>query len=269
MDEVRVYELKKKDLTGATVIEGFPSVGLVSSIAGNYLINALGLEHIGVLDSPDFPAVSVIRNSEPLNPVRIYANNPPNRPDVDPEQVVVFVSEFQPPTSMVKEIASTMLDWIQEQKCSLLISPEGLIIDRGGSEEGEETEEHGGSTKTERINDIGVYGVASNKRARKIIMKHGIKDFQQGVVSGVAGVLLNESKRRDFDTICILAEANPNYPDARAAAKVIEVIDKILIHTHIDVKPLYDEAKNIEIQLKNMHKQVKNQTKAAEPQMYT
>jgi uncharacterized protein len=266
MEEVKVYELKKKDLTDATVIEGFPSVGLVSSIAGNYLINALGLELIGVLDSPDFPAVSVIRSSEPLNPVRIYANNPPSRPEADPEQVVVFVSEFQPPTSMVKPIASTMLDWIQEQKCSLLVSPEGLIIDRGSSDDDEMEKE---KKMMERINNMEVYGVASNKNARKILTKYNIKEFQQGVISGVAGVLLNESKRRDFDTICILAEANPNYPDARAAAKVIEIIDKILIHTKIDVKPLYEEAKNIEVQLKNMHKQVKSQTRSVEPQMYT
>jgi len=48
---------------------------------------------------------------------------------------VVFISEFQPPSNLIKIIASTILDWMQEQGCSLLISPEGLVIDR--DEEGE------------------------------------------------------------------------------------------------------------------------------------
>ena len=73
MEEIKVYELRKVDLKGATVIDGFPSVGLVSSIVANYLINFLKLEQIGIMDSVYFPTVSLVRNSEPLNPVRIYA----------------------------------------------------------------------------------------------------------------------------------------------------------------------------------------------------
>ena len=41
MEEIVVIELKRVDLRGATVIDGFPSVGLVSSIAANYIINEL------------------------------------------------------------------------------------------------------------------------------------------------------------------------------------------------------------------------------------
>ena len=80
MEDIKIYELKRIDLHGSTVIDGFPSVGLVSTITANYLISALNLEQIGILDSVHFPTVSVVRNSEPLNPVRIYSS--PH----DPEQ---------------------------------------------------------------------------------------------------------------------------------------------------------------------------------------
>lgn len=40
-DQVRIYELKRVDVEGAIVIDGFPSVGLVSSIVANYLIDTL------------------------------------------------------------------------------------------------------------------------------------------------------------------------------------------------------------------------------------
>ncbi|MBI4415698.1 MAG: hypothetical protein HY557_01780 [Euryarchaeota archaeon] len=42
-------------------------------------------------------------------------------------------------------------------------------------------------------------------------------------------------RKRDFDVITLLSEAHPDYPDARAAARVIETIDKLLLHTELDV----------------------------------
>ncbi len=90
-----------------------------------------------------------------------------------------------------------------------------------------------------------------------MLQSHDIALFTEGVITGVAGVLLNEGKSRDFDVISIMAEAHPDYPDARAAAKVIETIDKMLLHIHLDAKPLYIEAEKIEGQLKSIHAQAK------------
>ena len=122
-NDVHIYELKRMDLKGATVIDGFPSVGLVSSIVANYLINALSLQQIGMMDSVYFPTVSLIRDGEPMNPVRIYAGKEvPSEPH---DKIVVFISEFQPPPNLIKVIASAVLDWAQEQKCEMLVCPRG------------------------------------------------------------------------------------------------------------------------------------------------
>ena len=48
-DSVRIIDFEKIDLSGATVIAGFPSIGLVSTIAANYLIDALNLKQVGAL----------------------------------------------------------------------------------------------------------------------------------------------------------------------------------------------------------------------------
>ncbi len=258
MEEIKVFELTKVDLRGATVIDGFPSVGLVSSIVANYLINFLKLNQIGIMDSIYFPTVSLVREAEPLNPVRIYAGEKIISPDGESDQVVAFISEFQPPPNLVKPIAHTMLDWAEEQKCKLLISPEGLVIDKSDEEKpGEENEE--GQTEATENNDVAVdvYGIGSTPRAKKLLQSHGIALFTEGVITGVAGVLLNEGKSRDFDVVSVMAEAHPDYPDARAAAKVIETIDKMLLHIHLDAKPLYIEAEKIEGQLKSIHAQAK------------
>src|SRR2546428_526097 len=137
MEGIQIYELKRMDLRGATVIDGFPSVGLVSSIVANYLINALNLTQIGIMDSIYFPTVALVRDGQPMNPVRIYAG--------------------------------------------------------------------------------------------------------------------------------------PDYPDARAAARAIEIIDKLLLHTELDARPLYEEAERIEMQLKSIHHQTeaaKKPTEPARPNMY-
>src|SRR5438094_219097 len=223
MEGIQIYELKRMDLRGATVIDGFPSVGLVSSIVANYLINALNLTQIGIMDSVYFPTVALVRDGQPMNPVRIYAG--PKMDDRD--QIVVFISEFQPPPNLIKGIAATVLDWAQDARCNLLVCPEGLIVD---------------AREDEAERQVEVYGIGSTDKTMDMIRKNNITVFEEGVITGVAGVLLNEGRKRDFDVITLLSEAHPDYPDARAAARAIEVIDKLLLHTELDARPLYEEA---------------------------
>jgi uncharacterized protein len=118
--------------------------------------------------------------------------------------------------------------------------------------------------------DLGVYGIGSTEWMREELKKNGVNEFTEGVITGVAGVLLNEGKRRDFNVATLLAEAHPDYPDARAAARVMELINKFLLHIDLDVKPLYQEAERIESQLKSIHKQT-SETKTPgqhQPSMY-
>lgn len=262
MSDIRIYELKKTNLRGATVIDGFPSIGLVSSIVANYLVNALELEQIGIMDSSFFPSISLIRNAQPLNTVRIYASERIRGTDEeDVDQIVVFISEFQPPPNLIKPISSAILDWIQEQRCSMLISPEGLVIERPEEDMGEEEQEQekaeGDNDIEAKIRNLELFGVGSTPTARKLLEDHDISPFVEGVITGVAGVLLNEGKRRDFDVVSLLAEAHSNYPDARAAARIIEVLDRLVLNIHIDSKPLYKEAEAIEMQIKSIRSQAK------------
>lgn len=227
--DLAVHLFKQVDLNGATIIDGFPSVGLVSTITANYLIDVLELEQIGILDSRLFPTVSIVRNGVPLYPVRIYAG----------KGVCVFISEFQPAPKLIRPIAETILKFAKDQGCAFVISPEGLVID---SDDGPD-------------DVVNVYALGSTTATRELLQRHGLQQFGNGIITGVSGVLLNLGKKEGINTISILAEANPNYPDARAAAKVIEAIDGLLEQVEIDVKPLYSEAENIEKTLRMMQKQ--------------
>lgn len=241
-DEVRIYEVKRVDVEGAIVLDGFPSVGLVSSIVANYLIDTLEMEQIGIVESPAFPTVSLVRNGQPQHPVRIYAGHPPSdRPGRVADKIVAFVSEFHPAPPIIHPLAHAILDWAQEQRCSFLVSPEGLVVDepRPGPR----------AARSPKLADVKVYGVASTRKASELYIEPNMLPFTEGVITGIAGVLLNEGRRRGFDVLTFLAEAQSDYPDARAAAKVIETINRILLRTPLDPVPLYTEAERIEQQL--------------------
>ena len=236
MDDVKVIDFEDVDLKNATVIAGFPSIGLVSTIAANYLIDALNLKQIGCMQSSHFPALSVVHTGEPLSPVRIYSGMQSSG-----EKIVVFVSEFKPKPNLINAISTTIMDWASKKKCKLLISPEGMVV------EGKKEEE-------EKVSDA--YAIGSTNSVRRILMDKNIPQFKNGIIAGVSGVLLNIGKQCDFDVISILTEAHPNYPDARAAASAINVI-ALITNTEINVAPLYEESERIERQLQKFHKQAK------------
>jgi uncharacterized protein len=244
---VRIYEIKRIDVEGAIVIDGFPSVGLVSSIVANYLIDTLEMEQIGIVESPAFPTVSLVRGGNPQHPVRIYAGSPQTGRAPVADKIVAFVSEFHPAPAIIHPLAHTIMDWAQEQRCSLLVSPEGLSVEKVAPPVDSKA-------RRGRFQDVKVYGVASTTKARDLYIEPNLLPFTEGVITGIAGVLLNEGRRRGFDVLTFLAEAQAEYPDARAAAKVIETINRVLLHSPLDPDPLYHEAERIEQQLLSIQK---------------
>jgi uncharacterized protein len=257
-DQVKIYEVKRVDVEGAIVIDGFPSVGLVSSIVANYLIDTLGMEQIGIVESPAFPTVSLVRNGQPQHPVRIYAGHPgvPKGGHM-PDKIVAFVSEFHPAPTIIYPLAHAMLDWVQEQRCGMLVSPEGLVVEKSSAPP---TRGRGA-----KLPDVKVYGVASTRKARDLYIEPNVLPFNEGVITGIAGVLLNEGRRRGFDVLTFLAEAQSDYPDARAAAKVIETINRILLRSPLDPVPLYTEAERIEQQLRSIQKHATDKAPSESP----
>lgn len=245
MEQVEIVELKKMDLRGAVIIDGFPSVGLVSSIVANYLIALLKMEYIAVMDSNLFPTISLIRDSEPLGPARVYA-----RPNLKPgeQQVVVFSTELQPSANLLRPLGASIIDFAQQQRCSLIISAGGLIVE---GDDGETTE----------TGEVSVYGIGSTDNADRLLAKADAKPFTEGVISGTAGVLLNEGRRRSVDVITLLAEARPNLADARAAALIVSAIDQMIMHLSLNVEPLCKEAERLEAQLKVLHKDAEKKSR--------
>ena len=103
-EEIQIIEYKEVDLSNSILIEAFPTVGLVSSIAGHFIIDQLKLEEIGTISSRYFMPAAVIHNGMPSPPVRIYAGKKICGPTGSCDQIVVIISEFMPAVDIIKPV---------------------------------------------------------------------------------------------------------------------------------------------------------------------
>ena len=236
MINIEIRKFKDVDLKGGTIIEGFPNIGLVSSIVATHLIDLLELDQICALESDAFPPTSMIYAKKPKFPARIYASSK--------YKIGVFLAEFTPSSYLHRPIALKLLEWCKEQECKRIIATEGLP---------QPTE-----CKTNSKNKMNtkVFAIGSTDNTRKELNRLKIDQLEAGMLYGVSGVLLNEGRWQNFDVITILADACPDIPDAIAAAKILEVINVLLPDITIESKPLYDQAKKFEKQIRDLRKQV-------------
>jgi uncharacterized protein len=238
MVEIEIRKFKDIDLKDGTIFEGFPSVGLVSAIAATYLVDHLKLDQICALESTDFPPTSMIYDSKPKFPARIYAS--------EEHKIGVFISEFSPPPKLHRPLGKKLLDWCKEQQCKRIIATEALPMSS-------ETDANEDIDKR----DVEVFGIGSTDRARQELAEIKVKPLETGIIYGVSGVLLNEGRWNNFDIITLLAKAYPKMPDASAAAKIIEVVDKLTPQIKIEAEPLYEQSKKFEEHLKTLRGQAK------------
>lgn len=239
MSEIEIIEYKKKDLSNSMVVVAFPTVGMISSIAGSYIIDSLKLEEIGAIVSDYFIPTAVIHNSKPSPPVRIYAGKKMCGPGDSCEQIVVIISEFMPPLEVIKPLADKIFEWTKRKGCKIIAALEGT---------------HALGEKKEKYQ---VYGIGSTAVMKNLLKKYKIELTKEGMITGVTGVLLYIGALFDRDVICLLSEAHESYPDSRSAASIVEKLDVILPGIKIDAEPLYTEAEKIEKNIRKFLKQSK------------
>jgi len=239
MEDIELIEYKKMDLSNSLLIVAFPTVGLISSIAGHYIIDSLKLDEIGTIISNDFMPATVIHKAKPSPPVRIYAGAKKCGPNGECEQIAVIISEFMPPYNIIKPLADLILDWASKKGCKTVVALEG-------------THTFGDVKK-----QLKVYGVGSTNRMKNFLKTYKIEETQEGMITGVTGVLLYEGVLKNHDVICLLSEAHSDFPDSRAAGNLLKKLDVMLPVIDIDPEPLYKEAEKIEEQIRRFMQQSK------------
>ena len=240
MEDITIFEYEKIDLSNSMLVIAFPTVGLISSISGRFIIDSLKLKEIGSIVSKHFMPATVIHNSKPSPPVRIYAGKKSCGPDDSCEQLAVIISEFMPPLDIIKPLVDKILDWSEEKNCKVITALEGThAIDERNKK------------------NLQVYGVGSTPLMKHVLEKYNIEQTQNGMIAGVTGVLLYNGVLMNRDVLCLLSEAHASFPDSRAAGNLLEKLDVILPGVKIDPTPLYKEASKIEKNIRQFMKQSK------------
>lgn len=254
MEDVIIDLDKSLDISNAMVILGFPTVGLIGSIAGNYIAHSLELEQVGYINSKYFFPAVIIRDSKPVPPVRIYyASKDICGDNGNCDRLVAIISELPIPPKAIYPLVHEILKWIDDRGISMFLGLEGIKSDERKQE------------------DIDVYGIGSTDKMIDILNKHDIEPTKNGVITGFCGALLDAVVRNNKDMLCILTEAHYNYPDSRAAGRLLEKVDDLLPSAHLNLGPLYDKAEKIENNIRHVMKQSQSTTQLEQitaPQMY-
>jgi uncharacterized protein len=77
------------------------------------------MELVSVVDSAEFPALSIITNSIPQFPARLYVN--------EDLKLAIFISELNIFPEIQKDMANAILEWSVEHQCMLIISASGIM----------------------------------------------------------------------------------------------------------------------------------------------
>lgn len=231
------------DAAGAMVVSCFPTVSMVSNIVAHYLVERLELRFVGGVRDSRLPAVCLVQDGEPLPPIRIYAGEPNCTVD-GCDKLIVVLSDIQVHGRLALPLTEALFAWSKEAGIG-----SGILIDAFA---------HGVESPHELVDDDDtdetILGVGATEKNRERLAEMGIPLLKHGVVGGMTGVMMGEGRRRGVDLCAILAEANPAYPDARAAARIIEKLDLVFPNVKLDPEPLIEEAARIEEQIKAMLK---------------
>ena len=213
--ELRIKETAPIDVKGGFMINGFPSTGITSAIAAEFIINGAQFEPAATIDSDSFPPISIIKNGSPSYPTRIFVNN-----DL---KAAIFSSYITIDVVLHRAIGEMMLNWATEKKCSTIISS---VTTKSTSKE--------------------VIGVASTGTARGKLVAAGIKIAEHATIPGIPGVLLNEGMARGQDVIVLLVGSESNNPDLRATSNLCDSLVKLIPGISNNLSLLEKEAKQIE-----------------------
>jgi uncharacterized protein len=239
--EITFREIEPLDCSRSMVIVSFPTTGLVGTLAAGYMVRSLKLKRVGTFSSERFVPTAVILDGIPSPPVRMFGVKRACAPDELCNEIIVIMSELPIPLDMVKPMSEAILNWCKGKNTNMIVALEGANVPLLPDQEPK------------------VYGVGTTDKAKNLIKKHDIEPLNEGMVGGVSGTLLYEGEASGKNVLCLMAEANIQLPGAMGAAKLVEIISRMLPELKIDPKPLFEEAKEME-------EQIKTALKAAQPQ---
>lgn len=214
------FNLTKKP-ENATIVHGFPGFGLVGSISTEFMINHLNMEDIGNIWLDELPPMVAIHKEEIVQPIGVFH---------DKEHNLIILHIVTTAKDIEWKLAEAIRKLAEMTKAKEILCIEGVNSNR-------------------ETDNPEVFSYSTSEERKKLLKEKGINPLNEGIIVGVTSALLLKEKSRPLT--CVFAETQTEYPDSKAAAAIIEALDKYL-GLSIDYKPLLETAKVFEEKLKGI-----------------
>ena len=252
MSETRVMRFSEPELRDPVALVGFPTVGLVGSILAGLIVREMDLPVVAGITSPELPPYTFVTGGLPCPQIRIMAGTPrrvrrkkkadgetkeeapAKRKRTKPHDIVVVTSEIAPKPEQTYDISMAILNTLRELGVNEIICLEGVA-------------------GVESTAPVG--GVGGNDAVKKKLESVEVPLMNDGIVRGVSGVLLMEGSYEGMDIMSLMVPANPQLPDPRAAARLMEPVTAMYPRIAIDTDPLFKEAEEIDSRVQSQQLQ--------------
>ena len=225
--EVECCKIISEDVENASVIEGSPELGLIGNIVGWLLVEELKMEEIGHIESKHFPPLAVLYRGVAIHPFRIY----------NADDVVLFLSDFVVPPDVTYDMTNVIVEWMKRNNSKELITLNSIAV-------------------PQKINQVAA--AANSFEGLERLGKLDLPILPFGNINGISGTLLTRTRASEIPASCLFAEVLNQYPDPRAAASVVDVLNRML-NINVNSEPLLKEAEEIETRLKELAQAVQGE----------
>jgi uncharacterized protein len=230
LSEINIIE-KKQIPQGATMLFGFPDVGLVGVIAASHLMEELNLAEVAYMDSKLLPPLIVLHDGLPHSSIRIFGNH----------NILLAVSEMPLAADVIYPVIDALIDWGKAKKVKMMVSLSGIPIqDRQDAKE------------------LKVFAAASTPEMLRMVQDKGIEALLEGYLVGPQAIMLMRCAQIGLPAMTLLAQCFVNYPDPEAAAEVLKGLAKVT-GIKVDIAKLLEKGEEIRLKARDVMKRTQEE----------
>lgn len=216
------------DFKKSIVVVGFPGMGLVGKTVATQLINSLDAKLFASIYGTSFPAQLIVSSSGvgDINKVLIYASR------VGDLGIFVVTGDSQPVNDSEQHMLSYyILSKLKRYNVVEVIAAAAFVSDVV-------------------VTDRKVFIVGSNEKVAKKYVEKGAVVLNEGVISGLNGIIVGWAKVFEIDGVCVLGETwrsivELNYIDYTAAKLIIDLLNGVW-GLGVDTKDLEAKGRGVE-----------------------
>ncbi|QLK26113.1 PAC2 family protein [Natrinema zhouii] len=230
MAEIRIQG-PEAALENPTLVEGFPGVGLVGKIATDHLVEQLEMRYYASVHCEGLPRIGVYRSGDRTArpPVRLYVS--------EEHDLIALQSDAPIASQAVESVADCLTGWIVDQGATPIYLS-GLPAERDGEDR------------------PALYGIATGDGGERLEAADIAIPPEDGVITGPTGALINRAAQENYDSLGLVVECSPQFPDPEAASVLLEDGVGPVADLAVDVGELTDRAEEIRAKREELAQQM-------------